>query len=600
MSATIVTAATLTRLLTPVINDLYKGAKDKVKGELSKWSTASGIKKIATTLVKIEKVKTIWSPEDEKPLSKFYYPSKIYDRNATETINKFDDLPDGNLVIEGIVGQGKSIFMRYLAASLISAEKPNILPVFIELRNISTKRSLTDTIEIFLKSINVKYSQETFDYLASSEKLALILDGFDEIPNNCVADTILELQSLQTLHPNLKIIISSRPHSHIQNVTGFKVVKLRELNDDDYAPFISKLITNATKKHEVLSALIECTPGVKGLINTPLMLTLVVIIYQTEKEIPSSLSEFFDKLFGVVFAKHDRLKAGFNRQHHSGLSESKLKKVFEAFCFLSIQHGIGRSMTEAQFDKSFEGAIAYTPEFKCDNEGFKKDIIKVSCLMIEEGIDTITFLHKSILDYHAAAFIRNLTDTQADRFYAAAYNHFDRWGHVLEFLKTIDKLRYTKNYIIRNVPNDLADIRKITEHGDARELKIYLAKLIPNGVMSIKSGEPVKFSRTVSKQTEFQNLVADQLANGFFALCKNASATHLSDVVKRAPVEEEGIPQLTVNTMLDEFDDSEIMDIFKESELSISELLASSTAYIEAENKKNDLFIDILSSDNPI
>jgi hypothetical protein len=49
-------------------------------------------------------------------------------------------------------------------------------------------------------------------------------------------------------------------------------------------------------------------------------------------------------------------------------------------------------------------------------DGFRHDIVHVTCLMQEEGYD-IHFLHKSVLEFFAASFITSRTETQAKRFY---------------------------------------------------------------------------------------------------------------------------------------------------------------------------------------
>ncbi len=361
------TTIALSTAIKPIITDLYNGAKGIVHTGLQKWSTDAGIHNIASTLIDLTHVKTIWSGEDEKPLEDFYYPSKIEDQQKPKKIASIDELPRGNLVIEGIVGQGKSMFLRHLAASMIKTKKPKRIPIFLELRTINSKRSLLDSISLYLESIGIKYNTEIFDYLAQSGKITLLLDGFDEIPGECVSDVIVELGAIQRKYKSLKIIISSRPRSNIQNASGFKVVKLVPLETSDYDPFVSKLIKDPIKKSDVITALENCADSIKGVVHTPLMLTLVVMIYQTEKQIPSTLSGFFDKLFGVVFAKHDKQKAGFNRQHYSGLSESDLKIFFETFCFMAVQSKMGRSMTSAEFDKAFAGAKKYRKSMTCKN-----------------------------------------------------------------------------------------------------------------------------------------------------------------------------------------------------------------------------------------
>lgn len=485
MSATLTTVA-LTRLLAPVFADLYKGAKGIVQSGLDRWNTSAGAKKACVALGQIEKVKTIWSPEAEVSLRHFYFPSKLQTKHPSDEFPEListDDitcLPSGNLVIEGIVGQGKSVFMRHLACSALTLEGGVLIPVFIELRTITPKRSLLSAISTFLETLGLDGAKITFDYLADSGKIVLLLDGFDEVPGECVADVIYELGNIQTRHPDLKIIISSRPRNHIQNTNGFQVLELVKLTEDNYDPFISKLITSRSKRLDVVQALKDCTDNIKGIISTPLMLTLVVIVYQTEKEIPSTLSDFFEKLFGVVFTKHDRLKAGFNRQHHSGLSERKLKQLFDTFCFMAIRLGGGRSLSNSVFEQAFVDAISYVPECSCDLDSFKNDIVKVACLMVEEGFDTTTFLHKSILDYHAASFVKTLKESTAIDFYESAFNNYRTWINVIEFLRVIDSSKYYRHYVIKLLKKHVSQFSNAMLTRNTSELADYLVEVFPN------------------------------------------------------------------------------------------------------------------------
>lgn len=516
MTTTLTTIA-LTRALAPLCNDLYKGAKGIVQSGLNRWKTAAGIKKACVALGRIEKVKTIWSPETEVSLRNFYFPSKLETKPTSDEdpiLISTDDitlLPAGNLVIEGIVGQGKSIFMRYLASSALSLSNGIIIPVFIELRTITSKRSLSDAVSAYLESISVDGAQANFDYLADSGKIILLLDGFDEIPSECVSDVIYELGNIQTRNPELKIIISSRPRNHIQNANGFQVLKLVRLTEDDYDPFISKLITSSSKRLDVVQALKDCSDSIKGVISTPLMLTLVVIVYQTEKEIPSTLSDFFEKLFGVVFTKHDRLKAGFNRQHHSGLSERKLKQLFDTFCFMVVRLGGTRSIDNASFERAFEDAISYAPHCFCDLDNFKNDIIKVACLMVEEGFDTTTFLHKSILDYHAASFVKNLKEGVAIDFYESAFNNHRLWTNVVEFLKSIDSSRFYRHYVIKFLKKPVAKLTSIVNTRDLTSLAEYLDDLFPGFTFDFRDYELETIGPFDNSNIELYDLIGDAI-----------------------------------------------------------------------------------------
>ena len=503
------TAAILTAAIKPLAGEIYQLAKGSLKDGVKKISLSQSIKKISSQLALLDQVKTIWSPEEALSLQKFYYPSKVLIDGSPTKVSSLSELPEGNLVIEGIVGQGKSIFMRYIATSILSCKIISVIPILIELRRISSLRSLMQALLIALDNLGLPCDEESFELLANNGKLVLLLDGFDEVPGELVGDVIAELESLQAKYQSLKIIISSRPKSSIQNVTGFRVLPLIQLKSGDYAAFLARLITSTVKRHEIVRALKECSENISGVICTPLMLTLVVIVHQTEQEIPSTLPEFFDKLFNTVFSKHDRFKAGFNRQHNTGLSESELKKLFDAFCFMVVQSGGGRSISTRLFDLNFEKASKYTSA-TCGVDNFRRDIIKVACLMLEEGFDTITFLHKSILDYHAAAFIRALPDGTAKNFYYAAAKSHKTWRFQLEFLVDIDKIRYLKYYVLDNLPGQLKGVSDLIESGNDNELIKYLEAMQPEFHITTVDYEFAQAGPIHNKDVEFFNKVSDE------------------------------------------------------------------------------------------
>ncbi|WP_223437445.1 MULTISPECIES: NACHT domain-containing protein [unclassified Pseudomonas] len=599
MSATVLTITLLSRLLAPAFKDLYDGAKGQVKQALEKLSTAAGTKKLATTLMKIDKVKTIWSAEDEVSLKKFYYPSKLGVGDQSLIISSIQELPEGNLIIQGIVGQGKSIFMRHLACSLLNTQAISEIPIFLELRNISPKRNLQAIIENYFKSVGIPENSETFDHLASSGKIILLLDGFDEIPEECITDIIVDIDSLQTRFSDLKIIISSRPQSSIQNLVGFRVLRLVPLIPEDYDPFVKKLIPSIDKRTDVVSALHSCPPNIKGIISTPLMLTLVIVVYQTEKEIPLSLAEFFDKLFGIVFTKHDKLKAGFNRQHHSGLSERQLRQLFDAFCFMAVQTGGGRSLTRSQFNKAFDHALKYAPECKCDIDCFRHDITKVACLLIEEGLDLTTFLHKSILDYHAAAFVKELPDVRAEIFYSAAATKYRRWQPVLSFLSVIDQPRFAKDYYLKTMVQAHTELFEVLNDSDESKLPDYINNLSFYPEVGIRDKSLTSWGISRTARNELEEEILSSLMNATMDMIHNAHDSEIEAAFKMSGsmIESKTKTQkIKLRDLLKVLNLDLLRNELRELEQQIFHNIENSRNIIEAESSKESAFEDILDS----
>lgn len=476
--------ATGARIISPVLLAASKSATKSIQNCFINWSNTNNQTEIAKHLLSVGIVKTIWSAGRDIFIKEFYYPSRL-DKGAV--IKDINDLPPGNLVIEGIVGQGKSIFMRHLACTAISDEATSAIPIFIELQKINKKRTIKRAIAETLELLGVSVTPASVKHLSSNAYIMLLLDGFDEVPENYVQAAILELETLQQKYPLMKIVVSSRPGSDIQQLVGFSVHRLTPLSSKDYTQFLTKLNLDTLKKANLLAAIKSSTDAIKETISTPLMLTLVVWVYESEQDIPATLKEFFEKLFHVVFTRHDSLKAGFSRQHYSGLSETKLQKLFEAFCFMAVQNGYGRSLTGQQFIAAFQQAAEYSEGCECELENFRKDIVKVACLMLEDGVDLTTFLHKSILDYFSAAFILHNDDELSEIFYNEAYSNFNQWQATLGFLSETDIYRYSKNYVLKHLPAELDRLTIALADMKDDTLERYLLNEIGNFTCSVNS-----------------------------------------------------------------------------------------------------------------
>lgn len=544
-----------TRILSPLISDLYKSAKGAAALGLNRWQETNFPRRLVRRINSLAQVKTLWSPDDDVSLLSFYYPPSFVIRKAKgpgqrKSVESVRELGEGNIVIQGIVGQGKSIFLRYLAIKDATSAAQNRLPIFLEFRTLHPGFTLMPAIYKTLSAYDINVDDDTFDHLGKSGRILLLLDAFDELDEALVKTTLTDIDHLGQKYPELQIIVTSRPGNEIQKANGFRTMRIMPLREIDYGPFLTKLGLSQTKIFEIKEAIRESPGRFTELITTPLMLTLVVIVYESEKEIPPTLPEFFERLFQVVFTRHDRLKAGFNRKLYSGLSERRLQNLFEAFCFMTLQNGFGRSLSSEQFSTAFDQALEYTENCKCEEEKFKLDMVKVACLMLEEGIDTTTFLHKSVLEYYAAAFIKHSSDEVAKLFYQAVDDNYRTWQEVIRFLADIDPYRYSKEYAINELKNIRSElIEPLKKRTDAVLLKT-LNKIYPSFSVS--------YSRIGDDGDEFISMSYGTFETQPRPLCEGLESLLITAADKTLPTnlsvtELENIAQRTIDEP--EFDD---------------------------------------------
>ncbi|WP_411958829.1 NACHT domain-containing protein [Pseudomonas sp. s4] len=579
------TTASAVKVITPAIASVIKHCSGLLKEKINKWSAAACEKKLTKAMTNINTVKTIWSREKSINLKSFYYPSKVIIDEEVKKIDSAADLPEGHLIIEGIVGQGKSIFLRHLCNSILES---NSIPIFIEFRTISSTRTLNDLILSYLDTIGIKGSQEIFEHLANEGLITLVLDGFDELHEDYTNDTLHAISKIIAKTEKLRIIISSRPQHSIQNLIDFEILRLSHLSADDYDPFLRKLVRNVVRRNEIIQAISDAPSNIQGVINTPLMLTLVLSVYDSEKEIPSSLPEFFEKLFNIVFTRHDKLKAGFNRQHFSGLPEKRLQKLFDVFCFLCIQNSLGRSLTDNEFSTMFEKAISTTPDCLCELDGFKKDIVSVACLMLEDGFDLTTFLHKSIPEYHAASFIKHSGDEFAKKFYRRAHEKLETWQSTFGFLANIDSYRYARDYILQVIPQELSLLRPILSSKDKVELGKYLLGLYPELHAGVEGGHVNVWGfLTPTRVHEFAHMLHDNFIPHFSDQIRKSDKKLINLAITRTPQDVVELSQTTklirIDIVSELFENDSAWQAFHKFEYTLTTILEKHQTIIDSE-----------------
>jgi len=457
MPTNIAVAASVAALTAP-LKDLYEFGKDKFKDQLSKLVNSKNVKLLATKVSAYEQVKTIWQRDKAVKLSKFYYPAKVsFDTGITKTASSLNVFPPtGGVVIQGTVGQGKSVLLRYLCIQELSSHASGRIPIFFELKKLDSNLNIEKALKNTLESLGFQITDDLFECYAKSGKLVILLDGFDEIDASLVNNTITTLEFWALKFPLMQFIITSRPAGEIQKSNHFTIIKLAPLTQDEHRPFLAKIGVKGEELNLLITA-IEASPNeISELLTTPLLLTLLIMVYQSQGVIPNELPEFFKLLFNTVFIKHDRTKPAFNRQLKSGLNERKLERCFEAFCFAVLRRNYSVNLKNDQLQTVFDDALTFSGE-NCTLDGFKHDVIKVACLLQEDGLYT-SFVHKSLLDYFPAAFIKNCTDEQSLRIYEAIAPNWEQWQYVLNFLAYIDKYRFAKYFAIPHIKSSLIKV----------------------------------------------------------------------------------------------------------------------------------------------
>ncbi|MFL6519927.1 MAG: NACHT domain-containing protein [Chthoniobacterales bacterium] len=426
-----------------VVEDVYETTKSIAGQRFKVWKTTKRIDSLYKKLKHIRFVKTIWQAEKEIDLFKFYYESKLFIERTRVSIHTLDDIPyTGNILIEGTVGQGKSIFLRYLVSHELAQGR--VIPIFIQLMRISAGESLIDHILLELKNLGLAMELPVFEKVATAGKVFLFLDAFDEIGDDQQSAIVQELENFARTFEGVRIIVTSRPERSIAFSAFFRVFKLAPLVGHEYEHVIKRMAQDDTVAGALINGINHSREALRGLLTTPLMVALLMVRYKMEQSIPENEIAFYEGLFMLLLQRHDKSKGGYIRPRKSKLGDFVLQDIFSALCYLAHKNRL--PFKTFALHSATRDAISIT-QAPASTDKVLTDIVQITCMVIVEG-DEWRFVHKSVQEYHAAVFVSRQPDIVATGFYAAMQTRWRDWGQELSFLQTLDRYRFQKYFLI--------------------------------------------------------------------------------------------------------------------------------------------------------
>jgi hypothetical protein len=240
---------------------------------------------------------------------------------------------------------------------------------------------------------------------------------------------------------------------------------------------------------------------------------LTVVRFRIEESIPRGKINFYSDLFDLLVRRHDQWKSGFRRHRHSQLDDWKLRKAFDAICFLWKKEKLTGEFSREDLLRITALALKLI-DANDSPDKVSSDISEITCLLVEDS-GVIKFAHKSIQEFHAASFIKSQPDANLIVFYKSMATEWREWREELQFLDTLDHYRYVKYFII---PESLKALNLTPEqipgnwHPDSTTTKEFISHLVErdNYVFSKVAALQVSVSRTdIADTSKKQNVIVD-------------------------------------------------------------------------------------------
>ena len=285
---------------------------------------------LAANYAKCETLKTLLNRNDPIALADCFVAPDFKLKDQLYSSDDFLDHVNSSgdkVVIAGLAGSGKSVFLKYSFRKVIDAGH-SYYPIFFELRSLnnlkSTKELLVSEVFRSIKLCCESFTNAQFKHGLTTGAFYFLLDGFDELKQEIREQVSEEINALARTYHKCAILVTSRPSSEFVSWEGFSEARLQPFNLEKAVEYISKLRFDEEKKEEFLG---DLQGGLfadnKDFLSNPLLSAMMLLTYDSFGEIPEKRHTFYSKCFDVLVREHDASK-GDIRGNYSQVYQQRI------------------------------------------------------------------------------------------------------------------------------------------------------------------------------------------------------------------------------------------------------------------------------------
>lgn len=337
------------------------------------------------------------------------------------------------LMVLGSPGSGKSTFLRKMGLealwrqaimkftqqdlnALATQEQyyaHDCIPVMLELRQFSSEDlMIKDIIAQEFKICGFPKAKEFTELFLQSGKLLVLLDGLDEVPTNVLNHAVTEIETLVDRYNTNRFIASCRINAYtFGGFRRFSDVAVAVFEDKQIQRFIHKWFQKprdqetdaASRCWELLSS--PDYTVVKELAQTPLLLTLLCVIYDEFQDFPKKRHQVYSEALDVLLRKWAAEKR---------IQNEPIYQKFGADLELELLSEIAyTSFVNDQLFFSRQTLLTQIQDFQAENENapsldarqILQEIEVQQGILIERSRDAYAFSHLTFQEYLTAKCI---------------------------------------------------------------------------------------------------------------------------------------------------------------------------------------------------
>jgi len=307
-----------------------------------------------------------------------------------------------NLIITGSGGSGKSVLMRHLFLDCMRSKK--YTPILVELRDLNSEGADLDSCILgVLDGFGFDTSGGYFTKAKEAGHFCFFFDGYDEVDYALRKKVVAQINELTSKYAKCPVVISSRPDDVFGGLDSFSVFSVVPLTLEVASNLIERLPYDEEVKKKFVA---DLKGGLfkkhESFLSNPLLLSIMLLTYGENAEIPTKLSVFYNQAYEALFQRHDANKGGYSRNRLTDLDVQDFSRVFSLFALQTYEKRIFKMSRTDCIGYIEKSKKSFQKDFKAQD--YLADLLSAACLLVEDGLE-IAFSHRSFQEYFVALYI---------------------------------------------------------------------------------------------------------------------------------------------------------------------------------------------------
>jgi predicted NACHT family NTPase len=383
------------------------------------------------------------------------------------------------LMMLGQPGAGKTTFLQHIAIECNQGRfQAKCVPIFIRLREFTENAkdvgdfSLFNYISHEFNCCHISEPEQTITKLLHDGRALILLDGLDEVPEQDREEVLKQIRKFVRDYFSNQLIITCRIAEGQSRFKNFTNVEIADFTPEQIEKFAKKCFVSLAQKSnrdeqegfQKATKLMEKLNENERLLElavTPLLLTLICLVFQHGDELPAKRSELYEKGMNILLAKWDKYRDIKRDEIYRNLSPYEKIKLLSHVAsatfeqspyYLFEQHTVQRHI--ADFLGTLPDADPDSEQLFHDSEAVLQAIGVQHGLLTAQAQGIYSFSHQTFQEYlvarkfvsrtephHLEKLVSHITDPHWREVFILASEMVPNKGHLLKLMKKkIDEL----------------------------------------------------------------------------------------------------------------------------------------------------------------